>query len=152
MKKSLPAVVIVLAIIGVVLAVAGSAAVTQAAEPHPHIYNAYRLLRRAHYVLEHSCRKLSGDRVRALSQVQSAIDELKLAIAVDHGVLPAIAESGAIETTPGQVHPYVHDALRQCREAKAELESAAQGAFGGHRVNAIQHVDAAIAQLEQAVK
>ena len=47
MKKSLPAVVLVLAIIGVVFAVAGSAAEAQAAEPHPHIYNAYRLLRRA---------------------------------------------------------------------------------------------------------
>jgi len=42
MKKSLPAIVIVLAIIGVVFAVAGSASVAQAAEPHPHIYNAYR--------------------------------------------------------------------------------------------------------------
>jgi len=100
MKKSLPAVVIVLAIIGVVCAVAGSAAEAQAAEPHPHIYNAYRLLRRAHYVLQRSCRKLGGDRARALSQVDSALDELKLAIAVDQGTLPAIAESGAINVTP----------------------------------------------------
>jgi len=151
MKKSLPAVVLVVAIIGVVFAVAGSAADAHAAEPHPHIYNAYRLLRRAHYVLQHACRELSGDRARALSQVDSAINELKLAIAVDHGTLPAIAESGAINATPGQLHPYVHDALRQCREAKIELEAAAQD-FGGHRGNAIQHVDAAISELEQAVK
>ena|SRR6266404_2272614 len=151
MKKSLPAVVLVVAIIGVVFAVAGSAADAHAAEPHPHIYNAYRLLRRAHYVLQHACRKLSGDRARALSQVDSALEELKLAIAVDHGTLPAIAESGTIDVTPGQLHPYVHDALRQCREAKVELEAAAQD-FGGHRGNAIQHMDAAIAQLEQAAK
>jgi hypothetical protein len=47
MKKSLPAVVGFLGIIGVVFAVAGGAALAHAAEPHPHIYNAYRLLRRA---------------------------------------------------------------------------------------------------------
>jgi hypothetical protein len=165
MKKSLPAVVIVLAIIGVVFAVVGgtaaqtaktqaakaSVAKAPAAEPHPHIYKAYRLLKRAHYVLQHACRNLSGDRAGALSQVDSAINELQLAIAVDHGTAPAVAESEAINITPGQLHPYVHDALRQCREAKTELAAAAQD-FGGHRTNAVQHVDAAIAQLEQAVK
>src|SRR6266404_2793506 len=113
MKKSLPAVVLVLAIIGVVFAVAGSAAEAQAAEPHPHIYNAYRLLRRAHYVLQHACRELSGDRARALSQVDSAINELKRAIAVRHGTLPAVAGFGAINASPGQLHPYVRDASRQ---------------------------------------
>ncbi len=93
MKKSLPAIVIVLAIIGVVFAVAGSAAVAQAAEPHPHIYNAYRMLRRAHYVLQRSCRNLSGERANALSQIDAALNELKLAIAVDHGTLPLMTES-----------------------------------------------------------
>ncbi len=44
----------------------------------------------------------------------------------------------------------MHDALRQCREAKTELKAARQE-FGGHRTKAIQHVDAAIADLEQAV-
>ena len=113
MKKSLPAIVIVLAIIGVVFAVAGSAAVAQAAEPHPHIYNAYRMLRRAHYVLQRSCRNLSGERANALSEIDAALNELKLAIAVDHGTLPLMTESGGIGVKRGQVHPYIHDALRQ---------------------------------------
>jgi hypothetical protein len=51
---------------------------------------------------------------------------------------------------PDQVHPYLHDALRHCREAKAQLTSTKQD-FGGHRATAIQHVDAAIAELQQAV-
>ena len=151
MKKSLPAIVIVLAIIGVVFAVAGSAAVAQAAEPHPHIYNAYRMLRRAHYVLQRSCRNLSGERANALSQIDAALNELKLAIAVDQGTLPLMTESGGIGVKRGQVHPYIHDALRQSLDAKAELAAAAQD-FGGHRTAAIQHVDAAIAQLQLAVK
>ena len=65
----------------------------QAAEPHPHIYNAYRMLRRAHYVLQRSCRNLSGERANALSQIDAALNELKLAIAVDHGTLPLMTES-----------------------------------------------------------
>jgi uncharacterized protein GlcG (DUF336 family) len=70
---------------------------------------------------------------------------------VDHGTVPAVAKSETINITPGQLHPYVHDAVRQCREAKTELAAAVQD-FGGHRTNAVKYVDAAIAQLEQAVK
>src|ERR1700674_5826603 len=101
MKKSLPTIVIVLAIIGVVFAGASSAAVAQAAEPHPHIYNAYRMLTRAHYVLQRSCRTLSGERANAFSEIDAALNELKLAIAVDQGTLPLMTESGGIGVKHG---------------------------------------------------
>jgi hypothetical protein len=151
MRKPLAAIVGMLMIMGVVFAISGGAPVARAAVPGHHIHHAYRLLRRAHYVLVHGCRRLGGHREAALRQVDMGINELRLAIAAGHGALPAIAEGGGIKATPGQLHPYMHDALRQCREAKAELAAATHD-FGGHRVKASQHVDAAIAQLEQAVK
>ncbi len=144
MRKPLAAIVAVLMMVGAVLAVTGGA------EPHQHIYNAYRLLRRARYALEQGCRQPGGHRAAALRHIELAIDELKLAIVTGYGTLPAIHESRATNATPGQIHPYIHDALRQCGEAKVELETAAYE-FGGHRVKAIRHVEVVIAQLERAV-
>ncbi len=151
MKKPLATVVGFLVIAGVMFIVAGRASVAQAAEPHPHIYKAYRLLRRSHYVLRHGCRELGGHRSAAVRQVDLATDQLKAAIAMDHGTLPAVEEAEAIQATPGQAHAWMYDALRQCNEARAEL-AASPDNFGGHRVKAIQYVDAAVAQLQLAVK
>jgi hypothetical protein len=76
--------------------------------------------------------------------------EVQAAISLDHGTVPAVSESGDISAKPGQVHPYVHDALRQCEEAKTQL-SAAQ-VSGGHRDKAIQYIDAAIVHLQAAIQ
>ena len=165
MKKSSPAVVILLATIGVVFAVVGSAAAqaakTQAAkasaakastaEPHPHIYNAYRLLKRAHYVLQHACRNLSGD--RAGRSQPSGLGDQRTAARNCRGPRDC--------TSSRRVRSYKYNtrptsSLRpRCPapmpRGQTELAAAAQD-FGGHRTNAVQHVDAAIAQLEQAVK
>ncbi len=92
MRKRLEAVVGVLAILGIVFA--GGASVAQAAKPHPHILNAYSRLSRAQYILAHASHQLGGHRAAALSEVQKAIDELSLAIAVDGGTPPSVAESG----------------------------------------------------------
>ena len=48
-------------------------------------------------------------------------------------------------------HPHIRRALRELREAKKEMKTAAHD-FGGHRVEAIEAVDAAIKQLEIALK
>ena len=48
-------------------------------------------------------------------------------------------------------HPHIRAALRELREARHELETAAHD-FGGHRKEAIEAVDAAIKQLEEALK
>ena len=71
-------------------------------------------------------------------------------VLLEHGTLPAVSESGDISAKSGQVHPYVHDALRQCEEAKTQL-SAAQ-VSGGHRDKAIQYIDAAIVHLQAAIQ
>lgn len=48
-------------------------------------------------------------------------------------------------------HPHIRAALRELREARRELETAAHD-FGGHRKEAIEAVDNAIKQLEQALQ
>lgn len=48
-------------------------------------------------------------------------------------------------------HPHIRGALRELREAKRELETAAHD-FGGHRKEAVEAVDTAIRQLQEALQ
>ena len=48
-------------------------------------------------------------------------------------------------------HPHIRASVRELREARRELETAAHD-FGGHRKEAIEAVDNAIRQLEQALQ
>jgi hypothetical protein len=48
-------------------------------------------------------------------------------------------------------HPHIRAALHELREARRELETAAHD-FGGHRKEAIEAVDNAIRQLQQALQ
>ncbi len=47
-------------------------------------------------------------------------------------------------------HPAIHKAQKQLMNARNTLEHAAHD-FGGHRVKAIQHIDAALDELQQAL-
>ncbi len=63
---------------------------------------------------------------------------------------PAVA--AAVPAAPAAVapqdpHPHIHAALDAMREAKHHLESAAHE-YHGHRVKAIEHLDAAIHEAE----
>lgn len=150
MRKLLAAGVSILMIVAMMYAIGGGAGADAAAAPIAPIRKAYSSLRRAHYVLEHSCRRLGGYRDKALAEVTAAISELQAAAATQQATLPQAAESGAMSAPAGQLHPYIHDALRRCREAKTQLASTTQN-FGGHRATAAQHVDNAIADLQQAL-
>lgn len=48
-------------------------------------------------------------------------------------------------------HPHIRAALRELREARKELETGAHD-FGGHKQEAIEAVDNAIKQLQQALQ
>jgi hypothetical protein len=48
-------------------------------------------------------------------------------------------------------HPHMHHALRELREARTELKEA-KHEFGGHRVKALEGLDAAIKQIDEALK
>jgi hypothetical protein len=113
--------------------------------------NAYRSLRRAHYVLKLASHRLGGHRHAAEQEVDAALAQTKLAIEADHGKVPVISETGTPQVKQSEIHhhPYVRDAIRQCQDALNELNAAAE-VPGGHRAKAIQHVNAALAQLQQA--
>lgn len=51
----------------------------------------------------------------------------------------------------GPHHPHMHYALHELKEARVELKEAAHD-FGGHREKALKAVDAAIVQIEIALK
>jgi hypothetical protein len=70
---------------------------------------------------------------------------LLLAIGAFGALLPV---STRAEEKP---HPRIHQALYELREAKTELKEASP-TFGGHRVKALEAVNAAIDQLEKALK
>jgi hypothetical protein len=137
---------------GAVVAIAGGTAVAQIPQTS-HLYKAYRMLARAHYVLHAGTRAGEARRPAAMQQVAAAVEQLRLLAAANHESLPALSESGAPAAASSEIHhhAWMHDALRQCQDAKAELQ-AAQNDSGGHRTQAIQHVDAAIALLQQIVK
>lgn len=48
-------------------------------------------------------------------------------------------------------HPHIRSAIRELREARHELETAAHD-FGGHRKEALEAVDNAIKQLQEALQ
>jgi len=51
----------------------------------------------------------------------------------------------------GIKHPHLHHALRELREARVELKEAAHD-FGGHRVKALEGINAAIKQIDVCLK
>jgi len=71
-------------------------------------------------------------------------------------VLPALVLSLAAWQSPDSVaggpkHPHMHYALRELRVARTELKEAAHD-FGGHRVKALEATDAAIKQIDVALR
>lgn len=68
------------------------------------------------------------------------------AVKIHAGTSPAVQEKKG-----GEPHPHIRTALRELREAKRELETAAHD-FGGHRKEAVEAVDTAIRQLQQALQ
>jgi len=122
----------------------------RAGEPR-HLGSAYRSLERAHYILTKASHHLGGHRIAAQKEVNAAIEQVKLAIAANHGTVPTVSESEMPNIRASEYHrnPYVRDAIRQCQDALKELNAAAQDP-AGHRAKAIEHVNAALAQLQQA--
>ncbi len=64
---------------------------------------------------------------------------------------PAGRASTFAESYPREPHPEINAAIRSLERAKLHLQRAAHD-FGGHRVEAIQAIDAALAQLRLALQ
>lgn len=78
----------------------------------------------------------------------SAVLSLPL-IAAARPTIPARAPQPV--ATAAEQHPEINGAIRALERAKLHLQRAAHD-FGGHRVEAIQAIDAALAQLRQALQ
>src|SRR5579884_1794007 len=79
---------------------------------------------------------------------------LGTALAISQGALLAArppAASSQERKEARELHPHIRTALRELREAKQELQTAAHD-FGGHRKEALEAVDNAIKQLDIALQ
>jgi len=66
--------------------------------------------------------------------------------------VPGIRRAAAPQVVmAAEPHPHIRAALRELREARHELETAAHD-FGGHRKEALEAVDHAIQQLDRALQ
>ncbi|HET6844186.1 MAG TPA: hypothetical protein VFK06_21275 [Candidatus Angelobacter sp.] len=74
-----------------------------------------------------------------------------LATSAAFAAQPAPAPAPVQKEKGGEQHPHIRTALRELREAKKELQTAAHD-FGGHRKEAIEAVDNAIKQLQEALE
>ena len=66
-------------------------------------------------------------------------------------VLPTIVVTARPAATKAEPHPEIMEAIRSLEHAREHLEHAAHD-FGGHRVQAIGAIDAALNQLRLALK
>lgn len=64
---------------------------------------------------------------------------------------PVIITASPVRTTKAEPHPEVWAAIRSLDRAKHHLQVAAHD-FGGHRVEAIAAIDAALAQLHACLE
>jgi hypothetical protein len=65
---------------------------------------------------------------------------------------PIVARNSAANASPRpEEHPVIRQALDQLRGTREILEKEAAHDFKGHRVAAIKHIDAAIAELKLAL-
>jgi hypothetical protein len=63
----------------------------------------------------------------------------------------ALTVPSALRAQAGTRHPNLHYALYELRESRAELLAAAHN-YGGHRAHALEATDAAIVQIELALR
>ena len=66
-------------------------------------------------------------------------------------VSPALMAPQVLKGSRPEEHPHIRAAIQELREARHELETAAHD-FGGHRKEAIEAIDNAIKQLQQALQ
>jgi hypothetical protein len=142
----------------------------------PEIHRGMRLLHRARQVLNRGAHDFGGHRAAAVEQIDQALNNLQLALRVRHngkelgrkgpefhrgGTRLASAEGygrprfdrddQGMGRSGQEHHPDIRTGLRLCKRARDVLQHAAHD-FDGHRAAAVQNVDQAIAQLQEALR
>jgi len=85
--------------------------------------------------------------ISAIAILLSLLMVTQAVVSAAHPAAPVTQE----KKERNEQHPHIRAALMELREAKRELQTAAHD-FGGHRKEAIEAVDTAINQLQQALQ
>ena len=71
--------------------------------------------------------------------------------------VPVLAVYGGQTSSPGasgqkgEQHPVIRGAIKDLERAKGSLQNRADNDFGGHRIKAIEAIDEALQELQQAL-
>jgi hypothetical protein len=129
-------------------------------EPHPLIRRAMNALQAAKTDLQNAAHDYCGHRVEALGATNAALTQLQQALACDSSAGPKRkGNSAATEFeasaepagSGGEPHPRIYAAINALGAAEGDLQNAAHD-YCGHRVEALQAVQAALAQLRLAIQ
>ena len=89
--------------------------------------------------------------LKKLSVATLSLALLTMTPGVMTAAAPANAPNAQVLKGSKEGHPHIRAAIRELREARRELETADHD-FGGHRKEAIEAVDNAIKQLQEALE
>jgi hypothetical protein len=120
------------------------------AEKFPRMVAALGEMKEARRELKEAGHDFGGHRVKAIEALDVAIDQMDRALRAV-GVNPVYVPPSADVRKGFKNYPYIRHALVEMRLARVELKEASTD-FGGHKVKAIEALDAAIAQLEKALE
>jgi hypothetical protein len=91
------------------------------------------------------------DMLKKIAVALLTLSLLTLTPALSLAAAPAPPPPQVLKGSRNEQHPHIRAALKELRDARHELETAAHD-FGGHRKEAIEAVDHAIKQLQQALE
>jgi hypothetical protein len=129
------------------------------AEGHPLIRRAVGALTAAKGDLQNAAHDYCGHRVEALEATNNALHQLQQALACDSGpkrkgnstAVDLEIPAEPVSAGGGEPHPRIYNAINALGAAEGDLQNAAHD-YCGHRVEALQAVQNALAQLKAAVQ
>lgn len=118
---------------------------------YPHMHRALDRLHEARRELEDAEDIFKGHKEEALDHVDHAIQEVKTGLEEQGEKTDAAVGVPAPRSLDDDQYPHLHHALDALHHAKDELQKA-DDIFKGHRAAALDQVDRAIHQIDDAVR
>jgi hypothetical protein len=119
------------------------------ARDYPHMVSAPGEMKEARRELREAASDFGGHKVKAIESLDFAIEQMDAALRAV-GVDPVYVPPSRDVYKSYKNFPYVRHALAELRKARRSMKEAATD-FRGHKVRAIEAVDAAITQLDKAL-
>lgn len=112
---------------------------------HPEMHHAMESLKTAREELKSADDGLKGHRDKAIEEVDHAMQQIQEGLHEQHD--ESSLPSDLPRANPLSKHPHIDRGLEALQKARSDL-SAASKIFGGHRDEAMAHVDNAIKHIE----